>query len=166
MTAHRIQSLAFHLFIAACLTCALCSEAYAEDPWATIGTLQERIQTLDDEALASMRRLAEPDTMTQHQNWSYDQVSGLEWRLSGTQRDLIGLTISHNLALLVTDKQLIPHANGFIEIHRKHVAGGVQSGTQYTEKMLQRPADPETSRLLLAARDLFREIAERLEQLK
>lgn len=143
----------------------LCSiSSYAQDALADIAKHQERIGRLENEFVASKRRImVSTDTSS---TLTYDQLDSVGNFLSSVDREFEGLSRSIMLATLVTDKRAIPHANNIIETQKHFMVRRFQIATDVTEKTLLRAADPETKRLLLEARDIFTASTELVTRLK
>lgn len=153
------------LKIGTALFLVLCSiSSYAQDALADIAKHQERIERLENEFVASKRRILVSAGISSTQ--TYDQLDSVSNFLSSVSREFEGLARSIMLATLVTDKRAIPHARTIVETQKDFMARRFQIATDFTEKTLLRAADPETKRLLLEARDIFNASTELVTRLK
>jgi hypothetical protein len=86
--------------------------------------------------------------------------------LVATNREFDVLNMSFVLASMVTEKRLVPNANRIKDLQRSYMTKQVSISVQYIEKTMPRVKDPETMRLLLEARDLFRSSSDLIQRMK
>ena len=70
------------------------------------------------------------------------------------------------MASMVTEKRFVPNANRVIDLQRSYMTKQVSISVQHIEKTMPRVKDPESTRLLLGARDLLRSSSDFLDRLR
>ena len=83
-----------------------------------------------------------------------------------TEREFQALYHYKILASLVTDKQRVPHAMRIVERQRDYMKKLNMLSIETLEKETPMHADQDTTRLALAAIDLYRSSAELLDRLQ
>ena len=145
---------------------AVCCNTYAQDILAQIASHQERIEKLENDFITSQRRILASASTSSAQDLTFDQLNAVGNLLGSANREFSALTQSLMLAALVTDKRALPQAKRIVENQKDFMVKRMQSAVEYTEKTLLRAKDPETNRLLLEARDIFRASAEFVGRMK
>jgi hypothetical protein len=81
-------------------------------------------------------------------------------------REFDVLNMSLLMASMVTEKRFVPNANRVIDFQRSYMTKQISISVQHIEKTMPRVKDPETTRLLLDARDLLRSSSDFLGRLR
>ncbi len=141
----------------AILTLALFSAtSYAQDVLDEIAKHQERIDRIANDISASQRRITASANTSPAQDRTYEQLNRVFYILMAAKQEFYALSQSLMLAALVTDKKLIPLARRIVEGREDSMVGLFQINTKFAEETLASARDPETSRLLLEARDVLK----------
>jgi hypothetical protein len=149
----------FALFIGA-------SSAQAQDTSAEITTLQERYMKLENEFSASQARIISSVSTFEAQETAYGQLDSVSQTLVSMNREFDVLNMSLLMASMVTEKRFVPNANRVIDFQRSYMTKQISISVQHIEKTMPRVKDPETTRLLLDARDLLRSSSDFLGRLR
>lgn len=128
----------------------------AQDVFADIDKHQERYEKLQRDILTSQQRILSSEETFGAQELAYSQLDVVYSALESINREFDILSTLITLASLVTDKRAIPQARGYVELQLKYMAKRASHSAEFIEKQMHRVRDPETSRLLIEARDLLR----------
>ena len=80
-------------------------------------------------------------------------------------REFDVLNMALALASMVTETRFVPNSNRIKDFQRSYMTNLVSISVQHIEKTIPRVKDPETTRLLLEARNLFRSSSDLLGRL-
>jgi hypothetical protein len=148
----------FALFIGA-------SSVQAQDITAEITTLQERYVKLENEFSASQARIISAVRTFEAQETAYGQLDYVSQLLVSMNREFDVLNMALALASMVTETRFVPNSNRIKDFQRSYMTNLVSISVQHIEKTIPRVKDPETTRLLLEARNLFRSSSDLLGRL-
>lgn len=138
----------------------------AQDPYDEIQKLQKRLDSLEVQMYASQARLFSAGTFnTRHENANI-LLTNTSKNLNMINREFQALSQYKRLASMVTDKRLGPYALEIVEAQHDLLKKLNAAAIGVLEKTMHNAGDPETTRLLLEARDLFRSSAELLDRLR
>ncbi len=130
--------------------------ALGQDVFAKIRGQEEKVDKLHKEILVSQRRMLSSATAYENQEVAYQLLDHVSNLTGSASRELGVLTQMLMLAELVADKRAKPLAQKIVEFQTAYMKKTIQNSTDYIERSLHRAKDPETSRLLLEARDQLR----------
>ena len=150
----------------------LVSPTHAQDTYANAAKLQaeierhqEKFATLENELLVNQRRMLASASNDGMQVSAYAQLEYTAQLLASANREFSVLSQSLSLAALVTEARSVPLARRFVQIQKEYMLKRFASSAEFIEQNKHRAKDPETSRLLLEARDLLRESVSLLDRI-
>jgi len=150
----------------------LVSPAHAQDTYANVAKLQAEIAThqekfasLENELLVNQRRMLSAASNDGMQVSAYAQLEYTAQLLASADREFSVLSQSLSLAALVTEARSVPLARRFVQIQKEYMLKRFASSAEFIEQNKHRAKDPETSRLLLEARDLLRSSVSLLDRI-
>jgi hypothetical protein len=133
------------------------SPVHAQEIYAEIAKYQERFQKLENELATSQRRMLSSANPEEVQVVAkYTHLEHTAQLLASANREFGVLSQSLTLAALVTDAKSAPLARRVVELQKEYMLKRLSMSADFIEKNKHRTQDPETSRLLLEARDLLR----------
>jgi hypothetical protein len=132
------------------------SPVHAQEIYAEIAKYQERLQKLENELTTSQRRMLSSANPEGVQVAAYTHLEHTAQLLASANREFGVLSQSLTLAALVTDAKSVPLARRVVELQKEYMLKRLSMSADFIEKNKHRAQDPETSRLLLEARDLLR----------
>ena len=142
------------------------SFALAQDPYDEIPKLQERYESLAMEVATSQKRILSSSRTYASQENAYTLLNDVWGRLTMMDREFSALNNYKLLASLVTEKWRVPHAMRIVDRQRDYMKKLNTLSIETLEKTMHAAGDQETTRLALAARDLYRSSAELLDRLQ
>ena len=133
-------------------------DAYADiaKHQAEIAKHQEKFANLENELLMSQRRMLSAAGADGIQVAAYAQLEYTAQLLASADREFSVLSQSLSLAALVTEARSVPLARRFVQLQKEYMLKRISTSADFIEQNKHRARDPETSRLLLEARDLLR----------
>jgi hypothetical protein len=133
-------------------------DAYADiaKHQAEIAKHQEKFANLENELLISQRRMLSAAGADGIQVAAYAQLEYTAQLLASADREFSVLSQSLSLAALVTEARSVPLARRFVQLQKEYMLKRISTSADLIEQNKHRAKDPETSRLLVEARDLLR----------
>jgi len=123
---------------------------------AEIAKHQEKFANLENELLMSQRLMLSSAGADGIQVATYAQLEYTAQLLASADREFSVLSQSLSLAALVTEARSVPLARRFVQLQKEYMLKRISTSADFIEQNKHRAKDPETSRLLLEARDLLR----------
>jgi hypothetical protein len=123
---------------------------------AEIAKHQEKFANLENELLTSQRLMLSSAGADGIQVATYAQLEYTAQLLASADREFSVLSQSLSLAALVTEARSVPLARRFVQLQKEYMLKRISTSADFIEQNKHRAKDPETSRLLLEARDLLR----------
>jgi hypothetical protein len=117
---------------------------------------QEKFANLENELLMSQRLMLSSAGADGIQVATYAQLEYTAQLLASADREFSVLSQSLSLAALVTEARSVPLARRFVQLQKEYMLKRISTSADFIEQNKHRAKDPETSRLLLEARDLLR----------
>ncbi len=148
------------MFVASMLNIGSVSAA---DLSAKIQTSQDQIVKLQNEILVSTDRIRSSIESFQSQELAYDKLIHVSDNLTSINSELDSLNRETSLSALITEPKRKSLAIKILDNHRTLISKLSALHASYAEKSLGNARDEETTKFLLAARDIFKEISEYMQ---